>query len=122
MKEHTNGISYSDWHNEDASPSEGDDIEIDVDVDGDSFEDEEWQEHKPDQYNQIAKPQIIEHNHVPISQNENENFSIQNNIPKFKGENGFRWIDRTDKRHYGKCWALCYYNNQPLVIIGPDCK
>lgn len=128
MKEANTGIRYSDWNDEGEDLSDPE-IEINVDVDEDSFEDEEWQEHKPEEATDL-QPKVYKHNHIPISEGDaivqgSERARYRTNEDGrviYGGIPGFKFRDRDDPRHYGRCWALCYYNGNPLVIIGPDCK
>lgn len=38
-----------------------------------------------------------------------------------KKQRGWSWIQQDD-RNYGKCQPFLYYNGEPLIVIGPDCR
>lgn len=126
MKE-DNTTEQVTWQEGENAMSDGE-IEINVEVDGDSFEDEEWNEGTQENNENNGGFSKLQYHHERINNYEGEVDDVgaykrgDSGRVLYKGKRGFVFKDKEDPRHYGKCWALCYYNGNPLVIIGPDCN
>jgi hypothetical protein len=72
----------------------------------------------------------IDDNEAAIEYNREEETKLKPNSEKLNNNNiGTKkyllygnHIDNLKPKYLGKARALCYINNYPIIIIGPDCK
>ena len=122
----TNNITYEDTNRLNSSDDDDDNFEVDVEVNISDDDMEEWGDIEASN----VVPEIIDHPHQPVSSEDpNDPYSQggywyypSKNKPRmiYRGSPGFKFRDPEDPRHFGRCMPFCYWNGNPLVVIGPD--
>ena len=82
----------------------------------------EIENYYPEKVKSTVSTNVKEEEHEEIEEHEEHNYIEEQWTNKTSDYHRGFSISIPDERHYGRCTPFMYYNGEPLILIGPDCR